>query len=105
MQDELIDESNIMITLADEIESLLEDIFLSGFHGIRQSTIEKLTDLYQTHKSYGMEEGCLLLTKLREQLIKFKDSFHVDIQDTMKAYSQVEFYLEHIRGCLRSAVN
>lgn len=98
MQNELINESSVLTSLSNEIESLLEDIFLSGFHSIQNGTMEKLNALFQTLTLYGMEEGCSLLTHLKEQLSKYKDSFQADLSEAMDAYCQVEFYLEHIKS-------
>lgn len=98
MQDILINDNNTFTLLAEETESLLEDIFVSGFHGIRQSIIDKLSELLQIYKNYGMNEGYNLLHELMMHLIKQKDSFSFDISDTMKAYTQVEFYIENMKG-------
>lgn len=94
----LTDNQNHLLSLVDDTESVLEDIFLSGFSSIRQSTLDKLDELLRGYQTYGMKEGAALLEELIQQLKLRKESFASDIPRAMTAFSRMEFYLEHLRS-------
>lgn len=89
---------NHLLSLANETESALEDIFLSGFSSIRPSTLDRLEELLRGYQTYGMQEGVSLLEDLIHQLKLRKESFESDVPKAMTAFSRVEFYLEHLQS-------
>lgn len=103
MQDSLTDRSVIFSNLAGETEAFLEDIFISGFHSLRQSIMDQADELLLVYKSYGMKEGFELLSRLKDRLAEHKDSFSSDTSETMHAYAQMEFYVENMKGMLRNS--
>lgn len=92
------DEPSSLLLLVQETEALLEDIFLSGFHSIRSSTIDQLDHLAIRYESYGMEEGQRITAGLKQHLLKCKESFSGSKEETMKALGRMEFYLEHLKS-------
>lgn len=87
-----------LLLLVQETELLLEDIFLSGFHSIRTSTIDQLDQLSKQFEVYGMEEGRRTTAVLKQQLLMCKESFYGNKEETMKAFGRTEFYLEHLKS-------
>lgn len=98
MPNNLTDNQNHLLFLADDTESALEDIFLSGFSSIRPSTLDKLEELLRGYQTYGMKEGVSLLEELIRQLKLRKKSFTSDVSSAMTAFARMEFYLEHLRS-------
>lgn len=93
-------QENQLAGLASETESVLEDIFLSGFCSLRPGTIEKLLELSDLYESYGMKEGSELLFHLKNLLYQEKESFSTDLTAVMDSYCRLEFYLEHFKSRL-----
>ena len=87
-----------LTNIADDIESVLEDIFLSGFSGVRPYTTERIASLSQCCLDYGMEEAAALLEQLQACLKERRDSFESDSSPAMAAFARLEFYLEHFRS-------
>lgn len=98
MPNPINESQNPLKNLADDMESVLEDIFLSGFSGIRPYTTERIASLSQCCMDYGMEEGAALLDRLLVCMTKSRDSFQSDPGSAMTAFARLEFYLEHFRS-------
>lgn len=99
-QTPVLSTENNLTLLAAETEAVLEDIFLSGFHSVRKSTIEKLDGLLKFYQSYNMKKGVSLILELKKQLVMKQESFCGDIDKIMAAYSKTEFYLEYLKSRL-----
>lgn len=84
---------NILLSLLEETQYLLEDIFLSGFHSIQPSSLEKLTMLKSTYEAYDMSSGAVLIDTLLSELGKRRSSFQYCIDDITEIYCKLEFYL------------
>lgn len=93
-----------LIYLAQETEALLEDIFLSGFHGLRKSTVQKTEALQQKYQELGMSAGAALCTQLYAQLTRYMDSFEENTAQLMQLCGQLEFYAEHLKSCLPNRI-
>ncbi len=80
--------------LLEEGESLLYDIFLSGFHSVSSSTVEKCQRIEREFARYGMETGAKCFWILGQELLQRKNSFSYDIANLAHAYCCTEFYLK-----------
>lgn len=89
---------NHILLLAGDTEHVLEEIFLSGFSGLRQSTMDRLLELSSGYETYGMKEGADRLRELILQLRQKKESLRPDLPQTMAAFARMEFYLEHLKS-------
>lgn len=100
-QDDSSQEESVFLEIAAETETLLEEIFLSGFHSARKSTVSKIDEVKKMYEAYGMREGAALLQTLRDQMIRRQESFSTGASQVMQAYGRMEFYLEYLKSrCL-----
>lgn len=81
-------------TVLMQTEDLLSDILLSGFQNVHDATLEHLHQLKKTYDSYGMDQGASLALTLHNELLKRKNSFSYDLENLMRAYSQMMFYID-----------
>jgi len=84
-----------ILYLVQDTESLLSDIFLSGFHSVTNSSLEQLEQITKEFERYGMKNGMELLDKLKNELLKYKNSFNSSKADTTKIFCLLEFYLKN----------
>lgn len=86
-------EGNQIVSLLDEINYLLQDILLSGFHSIQLPSLEKLAELRNGFDFYGMEKGKELLNKLFVELNKRRNSFEYGVNELTEIFCSIEFYV------------
>ncbi len=79
--------------IVERTEEVLCDLMLSGFQSAYRATIEQIDELLKVYELYGMTKGKSLLEQLKRALMKRKNSFEYDLQDLMRVYSQLEFYM------------
>lgn len=95
-----MEEDNLVLTLVQDAENLLGDIFLSGFHSVPAAVIERLQELTKDFESYGMKKGKELLERLSQDFVQRRGSFQYDVKQTAKDFCSLEFYLENARNAL-----
>lgn len=81
--------------LISETEALLNDILLSGFQGVYQTSIEQLDVLKKAYEAHGMVRAATLLEALKVQLLKRRNSLSYELSEVLTAYSQVAFYIAY----------
>lgn len=92
-----IEEEKNLEDLMEDIENLMTDIFLSGFHAVQSSSLEKIAEKSETARKLGMKRLSGLLESLGLELNRKKSSFESDIIKITENFCRIEFYIEHFR--------
>lgn len=92
---------SVVLQLLDDGESLLCDLFLSGFNSVSMSTIEKCKALQKSYSDYGMKTGALCMKNLERELLQRKNSFSYDIAKLTKEYCYMDFYIKTAKEQLK----
>lgn len=71
--------------LLEEVEQLLEELYLSGFDTVHDSTLEALQKIKKRTPLYGMEFLTELLTKLADALSMRRHQFDKDKKEDLAA--------------------
>lgn len=87
--------NNDILYLIQDTETLLNDIFLSGFYSVTNSSLEQLKQLIKNFEQYEMKTGLKLLSEFENELLKYKNSFSGDKQKIAKTFCCLEFYLKN----------
>lgn len=74
-------------------EEIIYDIFLSGFHSVQPSLLERLDQFSKLCEKAGAKKGEELSKRLRDGLNRRISSFDGDISELSKIFSQFEFYI------------
>lgn len=62
--------SNVVETIINDTENIMNDIFLSGFHTVQPATFEKLEQIENLCRKTGMDRAGELISDLKMNLIK-----------------------------------
>ena len=93
-----MDSQNTLEIIVDEIENILNDIFLSGFHSVPDSLIKRIEQQFKVCKDIGMSKAAQLLAGLRDELNKRKNSFEYNSETVADFFTKIEFYIENFRN-------
>ena len=91
---------NEISSLLDETENVMCDILLSGYHSVRESSMERLREIADTYQEYGMETGAAIVTELWDALNLRINSFDYDKTKITDKISALEFYMRNARSRL-----
>lgn len=84
--------------LIDETESLLEELLLSGFQGVHQASHTQIEELLKNYEKLGMTSGIHYVRTLQKELIKRRNRLGDEVEELVKSYSQMVFYIESCRA-------
>lgn len=84
--------------LIENVENILNDIVLSGFHTTQNSTIERIKENINLSNGLGMKKLSELLENLENELNKRKNSFEYEIIFLTDIFCKIEFYLESLKS-------
>lgn len=87
-------------SLLDETENVMCDIQLSGYHSVRETSMERLKKLADTYEEYGMETGAAIVAGLWDALNMRLNSFDYDKIKITDKLSTLEFYMSNARSRL-----
>lgn len=87
-----MEEDNAVLSLIEDAENVMQDIFLSGFHSVGVASVEKIEKLQEEFASYGMTTAKEYLHQLKEQLHLRRNSFSYDVNQLTKTFCILEFY-------------
>ncbi len=92
--------NNILLVISDT-QNIMNDIFLSGFHSIQISTLERLKGIETAYYKLDMKTGGKLISHLYDELNKRVNSFKYDINNITEIFCRLDFYIENIKEYLR----
>lgn len=92
-----MENENSLISLLSETENLMNDIILSGFHSIQNSSLERLNSLKDIYNQYGMVKGNKIIDNLINELNKRRNSFEYNINKISDDFCLLEFYVKNAK--------
>ena len=93
-----IENENALEIIVDEIENILNDIFLGGFHSVPNFLIDRIAKEQKNCENIGMNKAGELLAGLRDELNKRKNSFDYNLETTAGFFTKLEFYIENFKN-------
>ena len=93
-----MESENTLEIIGDEIENILNDIFLSGFHSVPDSIIDRIEQKRKNCKNLGMKKAAELLSGLKDELNKRKNSFDYNSEFVAVFFTKMEFYIENFKN-------
>ncbi|MCM1345422.1 MAG: hypothetical protein NC305_18735 [Lachnospiraceae bacterium] len=79
--------------IADDILSLMEDLYQSGFDTVHDSTIQGLESAVTKTERYGMKHLSGLLKELAEEISAGRHRMEKKTERTAELYTQINEYL------------
>lgn len=93
-------DNNILETIINDIENIMNDIFLSGFHMVQPATFEKLEQIEKLCQKTGMSKAEELMRELRDKLNQRRNSFEYDIRAAADVFCKLEFYIQNAKDMI-----
>ncbi|WP_176892025.1 hypothetical protein LIY46_03200 [Fusobacterium varium] len=92
--------NNVVETIINDTENIMNDIFLSGFHTVQPATLEKLEQIENLCRKTGMSRGAELVSDLKNELNKRRNSFEYDIEAATDIFCRLEFYIQNAKDMI-----
>lgn len=92
--------NDVLETVINDTENVMNDIFLSGFYSVQPAVLEKLQHLGRICEKAGMEKGASLLLELRDELNKGSSSFDYSSTRAASLFCTLEFYIQNAKDLL-----
>ena len=89
--------SNVVETIINDTENIMNDIFLSGFHTVQPATFEKLEQIENLCRKTGMDRAGELISDLKNELNKRRNSFEYDVKIATDIFCKLEFYIQNAK--------
>lgn len=83
--------------LVEDVENIMNDIFLSGFFSVSNITIEKIEKNSDIAEKLGMKKLSQILVNLKIELNKRKNSFENNLISLTDVFCKLEFYMENLK--------
>lgn len=87
------DKEEALEQLMADVESLLEDLYQSGFDTVHDSTLEALNHMTRRTAAYGMELLSRLLAQLAEGLTMRRHQLKKQEDGLLGVYAQIDRYV------------
>lgn len=92
--------SNVVETIINDTENIMNDIFLSGFHTVQPATFEKLEQIENLCRKTGMGRAGELISDLKNELNKRRNSFEYDVKIAADIFCKLEFYIQNAKDMI-----
>lgn len=92
--------SNVVETIINDTENIMNDIFLSGFHTVQPATFEKLEQIENLCRKTGMDRAGELISDLKNELNKRRNSFEYDVKIAADIFCKLEFYIQNAKDMI-----
>lgn len=89
--------NNVLETIINDTENIMNDIFLSGFHTVQPATFEKLEQIEELCRKTGMSRAEELARNLRDELNKRRNSFEYNVEAATDIFCKLEFYIQNAK--------
>ena len=89
----MFDKEEALEQLMCDVESLLEDLYQSGFDTVHDSTLKALNDMTSRTAAYGMELLSGLLTQLADGLAMRRQQLKKQEDCLLGVYAQIDWYV------------
>lgn len=89
--------NNVLETIINDTENIMNDIFLSGFHTVQPATFEKLEQIEELCRKTGMSRAEELVRDLRDELNKRRNSFEYNVEAATDIFCKLEFYIQNAK--------
>ena len=92
--------NNVVETIINDTENIMNDIFLSGFHTVQPATFEKLEQIENLCRKTGMDRAGELISDLKNELNKRRNSFEYDVKIAADIFCKLEFYIQNAKDMI-----
>ncbi|WP_304160279.1 hypothetical protein [Fusobacterium ulcerans] len=92
--------NNVVETIINDTENIMNDIFLSGFHTVQPATLEKLEQIENLCRKTGMSKAGELIGNLKNELNKRRNSFEYNIKTAADIFCKLEFYIQNAKDMI-----
>ena len=92
--------SNVVETIINDTENIMNDIFLSGFHTVQPATFEKLEQIENLCRKTGMDRAGELISDLKNELNKRRNSSEYDVKIATDIFCKLEFYIQNAKDMI-----
>ena len=91
---------NSILDLINEVESIFEELFLSGLNSVQKETINRIKNIAAKSDNFGFEQAGIILSKISIELEERRHCMHYDYEVLTNEFFKLNLYLSIIKNRL-----